>query len=163
MEYTNLTEALEGYCRDFREAYKRNLEKDGRKASGTLIDSIEVQLHSTNTTITAVLSVADYYWYVENGRKAGKMPPIEKILKWIEDKPVIPREGPNGKLPTERQLAFLIARKIGREGYDGKPSLQETIDEVNSRYIPILQAALQADFDIYELKILQSINDMIQI
>lgn len=163
MEYTNLTEALEGYCRDFREAYKRNLEKDGRKASGTLIDSIELQIQTHGTTIIVLLNVADYYYYVEQGRKAGKRPPFGKILQWVQEKPIIPREGPNGKLPTEKQLAFLISRKIGNEGYDGKPSLQETIDEVNSRYIPILQAALQADFDIYELKILQSINDMIQI
>ena len=163
MQYDNLERVLNEYCAQFKEVYKRNLERDGRKASGNLLNSIELQIQSHGTTIIVLLNVADYYYYVEKGRQAGKRPPFEKILQWIQEKPVIPREGPNGKLPTEKQLAFLISRKIGNEGYEGKPSLQDTIDELNNKYIALLQAALQADFDIYSLKILENIDSMIQI
>ena len=56
-----------------------------------------------------------YYWkYVEDGTKPH-FPPVEDILQWIKVKPVLPRKN-NGKLPTQKQLAYLISRKISKVG-----------------------------------------------
>ena len=46
------------------------------------------------------------------GRKAGKMPPVQAIENWVINKGIKPIEA-NMKTST---LAFLIARKIAKEG-----------------------------------------------
>ena len=54
------------------------------------------------------------------------MPPIDAIEGWVKIKPVVPN-AINGKVPSSRQLAFLIARKIGREGIPAKRPLEATL------------------------------------
>lgn len=63
------------------------------------------------------LTGAAYYYQLVHGRKPGKQPPIESILGWIQKKGIAPED------ISERSLAFLIARKIGKVGtdiYEGK-------------------------------------------
>lgn len=71
------------------------------------------------------------YWrVVENGRKAGKMPPISAIEEWIKVKPVVPRT--SGKqVPSTKQLAFLISRSIGEKGIKGKKLLSNALTEAD--------------------------------
>lgn len=162
LELNNVRRILDDYCATFRELYKHKLIEDNKKATGNLIQSINTKVKVSGTTLSVVLNVADYYRWVEEGRKPGKFPPIAKIEQWIKDKPVIPREI-NGKLPTEKQLAFLISRKIARDGIEAGNQLKNTVQDLNSIYIQRLQSALQEDFGVYEIKILQSINKMIKI
>lgn len=79
------------------------------------------------------LELNDYWKYVEEGRQPGKQPPMEDMLKLTKN--IIPKPYilPNGKsvIPDERQLAFLIGRKIGRDGYEGNHFLGQTIEELN--------------------------------
>lgn len=157
----NLNDVLEAYKAEFEAAYKKNLEADDRKATGNLINSISTTIRTNGTSINVILNVADYFRYVENGRGAGKFPPPDKILQWIQAKPVIPRPMANGKLPTEKQLAFLIGRKIAREGYEGKDSLKRTTEEVNEKYLPLLEDALLKDFDKFSIKVFQSIGKLV--
>ena len=74
------------------------------------------------------MSFADYWKWAEYGRKPGKFPPIEKIKEWIKVKPILPRPT-DGKLPTENQLAFLIARKIATKGTKGSGVYAKTVKE----------------------------------
>ena len=53
-----------------------------------------------------------YGRYVEFGRKPGKMPPISALEPWVRLKL---------KAKNPRAVAFLIARKIAREGIDPQP------------------------------------------
>ena len=55
---------------------------------------------------------ADYYYFLVHGRKPGKQPPPETIMNWI-DKKGIKSDG-----ISLDSLAFLIGRKIGRQGTD---------------------------------------------
>ena len=89
----------------------------------------------------------DYWYYVENGRKAGKWPPIQNILDWIKIKPVLPRPNAEGKLPTPQQLAFLIARKIGEEGTQGTQDLRKATDTIWDTFEDRLYEAIDADVD----------------
>jgi hypothetical protein len=57
------------------------------------------------------LSGLHYWYFLVNGRRPGKRPPIDSILGWLEKK------GITADIPL-RSLAFLIARKIGRLGTD---------------------------------------------
>lgn len=112
------------------EEYKDRLITENVNASDELYNSVRYMVEQGNNKFEVKLELAHYWKYVENGRKAGKWPPISAIEKWIEIKPIIPRPMKNGKLPTTQQLAFLISRKIGLEGIKPRPLLQQTIDEV---------------------------------
>ena len=110
----------------FAAALKDRLEENGSNATHQLSNSIKDIVKFDGKYLTVSIQLEDYYKYVENGRKAGKFPPVDAIKKWITIKPVIP-SGKNGKLPTENQLAYLIGRKIAREGTRANPFLAPTI------------------------------------
>lgn len=87
------------------------------KASGNLQQSVEFNYKLDGTVFKVVMSIADYYKYLDEGRKPGKFPPIDKIKEWITIKPIVPQTI-NGITPTVNQLSYLIARKIALKGID---------------------------------------------
>jgi hypothetical protein len=111
----------------------------GMRASGQWADSLEVQTSEMRGTLLGL----DYTRQLQFGRDAGRFPPINLIEKWIEDK------GINYTGITLSSLAFLIARKISREGWDRngfggvdligrivKPErIQRIIDKVGEVYL----------------------------
>jgi hypothetical protein len=60
---------------------------------------------------------ADYFQYVIFGRGPGKQPPPDKMLEFVKKNPqILEAARLRFKYITEKSLAFLIGRKIGREG-----------------------------------------------
>lgn len=158
--FNKIITALQEYQSAFERAYKDRLLADDKKATGQLINSISTTIKVGSDTFEVVMSIVDYFKYVENGRKPGKFPPVDKILSWIKVKPVIPRPM-HGKLPTQQQLAFLIGRKIATEGIEAGHQLKDTVEAINAQYIPKLEAALQEDFDAYAIKVYDKIGSLI--
>lgn len=144
---------LDEYAQKAEELYKRKLTDKGINASYKLLNSVETTVRSNDDEFVVTIHLEDYWYYVENGRGPGKFPPIDKILEWIRVKPVIPYSDNRGRLPTEEQLAFLIARKIANEGTDGRKVLYETVEELNRYYLPLLQKALDDDFARFSYEI----------
>ena len=85
----------------------------GMKASGNWIDSLEVQTTETSGKLIG----AKYSEQLETGRSKGKFPPIEAIKQWIVDKGII--NNIQGNI-TVSSLAFVIARKISKQGWKRK-------------------------------------------
>lgn len=130
-----------------RNEYQDNLIRNDRIASGDLLNNIEYEITRGDFTYTIYVKMKDYWYYVENGRKAGKWPPIDNILNWIKIKPVLPRPNAEGKLPTPQQLAFLIARKIGEEGTEGTQDLRKATDTIWDTFEDRLYEAIDEDVD----------------
>ena len=130
-----------------RNEYQDNLIRNDRIASGDLLNNIEYEITRGDYTYTIYVKMKDYWYYVENGRKAGKWPPIQNILDWIKIKPVLPRPNAEGKLPTPQQLAFLIARKIGEEGTQGTHDLRKATDTIWDTFEDRLYEAIDEDVD----------------
>lgn len=130
-----------------RNEYQDNLIRSDRIASGDLLNNIEYEVTRGDFTYTIYVKMKDYWYYVENGRKAGKWPPIDNILNWIKIKPVLPRPNAEGKLPTPQQLAFLIARKIGEEGTEGTQDLRKATDTIWDTFEDRLYEAIDEDVD----------------
>jgi len=55
-----------------------------------------------------------YLRFMMYGRGPGKQPPPDRMLAWVKKNP----ELLSGSDISEKSLAFLIGRKIGREGTD---------------------------------------------
>lgn len=155
IQFPKLADVLYEFAVEVKKLYKENLILNNRIASGDLLKNIEFNIKTSNSTYSVIFSMEDYWWYVENGRKAGKWPPIDKILEWVTVKPVLPRER-KGELPTPKeleQLAFLIARKIGEEGTEGTGDLSYSIDKVFERYREKIYTAIYDDVDNAVIKI----------
>lgn len=151
---------LDEYAKKAEELYKRKLTDKGVNASYKLLNSVETVVRRNDDEFIVSINLEDYWYYVENGRKAGRFPPVSKILEWIRVKPITPYSDSRGRLPTEEQLAFLIARKIANEGTEGRNVLYETLDELNRYYLPKLQQALDRDFARFESEIVSYVSSI---
>lgn len=105
-----VTEILDS---EFNSIKKELIEKYvelGMKASGKWAESLEVITQGTNTKILG----EEYTKQLEDGRSSGGFPPIQAIRQWIIDKGIVNNIA--GEISIS-SLAFLIARKIAREGW----------------------------------------------
>jgi hypothetical protein len=101
-----LSKEFEALKADLITAY----DTKGMRASGKFADSLEVRVDG----LKAQLWGESYAQQLETGRQAGKFPPIDAIKQWIVDKGIANRI--EGQISIS-SLAFLIARKIAREGW----------------------------------------------
>jgi hypothetical protein len=89
----------------------------GKRTSGEFESGLEIVYNTNSATLSGYLYLA--------GRIAGKQPPIDAIEKWLIQKGIKPIDD---KMKIS-SLAFLIARKIAREGTN-KENHQYVYDEV---------------------------------
>lgn len=148
LTFTHLQGALDAFIDDFVKTYKDLLKRDNKKATGNLIDSVKpLELEFSNNKYTGSISLASYWKFVEYGRrKGGKFPPFNKILEWVKVKPVLPREI-NGIKPTQKQLTFLICRKIARDGIEAGNQYKEALDLVWAKNNKLISDAITQDLN----------------
>lgn len=142
IEFRHLQEALAQYAQAIADKYKTNLESSGRRATGQLITSVNTVVVVNENEFAIELNLQDYWKFVEEGT-SPHFPPISKILEWVKVKQILPTPMANGKLPTEQQLAWMIAKKIDRVGTEGSNDLEHTMEEVD--YEAIIEEALDKD------------------
>ena len=119
------------------EQYRKVLESEGINATSNLSSTASVIVELNGDKLLISLNLAPYWRYVEYGRRPGKFPPIDSIKEWIKVKPVVP-DARNGKVPNDDQLAFMISRKISREGIPAKHPINKTV------YTDATEAIIQA-------------------
>ena len=98
---------------------------------GTLSDSVrgEVVQDDLNGDLKGVIVLADYYQFVDRGRKPGKYPPLEMINDWVR--------GKSGTFPglSVEQTSFLVRRSIAEKGIGGINFINNAIDNVIDRLV----------------------------
>ena len=102
-----LFEEFEKLRLELIEAYDRK----GMRASGKWADALEVIQGENSVKLLGL----DYSQQLETGRRAGGFPPMDAIKQWIDDKGIMAKVEGN---ITKSSLAFLIARKIARQGWN---------------------------------------------
>lgn len=167
--YPELMKVLDEYQSEFKRILKAEISSGDHVATGKMLNSIETELFVNEQHLKVILKISDYAKYVEEGRSSGKWPPRDKIENWIVVKGITPRPDSSGKIPTIKSLAFLISRAIGQKGtikkygYKGSKMIAQTSEQVNRKYVPLIQNALQEDFDnMFSVQILKSIEEMIK-
>lgn len=159
IDLKELRKVLEDLAVDIRDRYKDVLADNDHIASRTLVDSVRTQVVVDGSAYEVTMTLADYWKYIENGSEPHWLPydPMEHtfpdLLKWIQVKPVIPRPDANGRIPTQKQLAFLIARKIADDGTKGTHDLQKTKDNIIPWYKERISQALGHDMEAYIKKL----------
>lgn len=139
-----------------------------------LRNSIVFQLQLGDDTYTFQLSLADYYYWVDKGRGPGKAPPLQPsvIANWITArgikfqpknlKAVVHRKNYNAAAADARQqksLAFLIGRKIARQGTKGTGFFSSVVTpELIDKLKADLQPAFQTDIQIKVTELVNEFN-----
>jgi hypothetical protein len=140
---------------DYRMKRKVGRNYTNAVASGTLEKSLAYRLKikgkSIDISVYAKGKASQYFLARENGRKPGKQPPVSAILDWMRIKPIKLRDKESGKFqkPTEalkKQVAFLIARKIGREGIKGWHAFDYAMENIWDEYEAKVVEAFGKDF-----------------
>lgn len=154
IELTELHKVLQDFATDMRERYKDVLANNDHIASHNLVDSVRTQVVVGGNYYEVTMTLADYWKYVENDTKPH-FPPPDAILRWIQVKPVIPRPDANGRIPSQKSLAFLIGRKIAREGTEGTHDLAKTKDDILPWWRDQISKALGHDMQNYIRKLVR--------
>lgn len=151
LQLDNLYDILVELGENVRRGYVNKLVKNGHPTQeNTLASTVTSEVIVKGTTYEVVLNLQDYWKYVEEGTRPH-WPPISAIAHWVQIKPVIPRPDEKGNIPSQQSLAFLISRKIAREGTQGTHDLKETTDALLGYYEDLIKEALERDvFDYIE-------------
>ena len=145
IQLIEVRKVLAEYRTKFEELIKTKIQKKDKIASGNLLASISTKIEVDGSVYTVILNSLDYLKYLKTGTKPH-WPPTEPILRWVKDKRLPTRELTGDKsLPTEKQLAYLVRRKISKEGTEKNFIIAETIEELNEIYLKRLQEALAID------------------
>lgn len=129
--------------------YKSQLDAE-QMNNGELYRTISYSVSTVNSGWVISVSLADYWKYIENGRRAGaKMPPVSAIENWINVKQIVPHSMTlkSGKtvVPTIPQLSFLIARSIGQRGIPPKPLFKNSFEAAKQQFIQVIKDAITQD------------------
>lgn len=81
------------------------------RASGNWANELAIEVTESGATILE----PEYSNQLEYGRSPGKQPPSEAIQQWLIDKGIAARLENEISISS---LAFLIARKIGKQGWN---------------------------------------------
>lgn len=151
LKLTNTLMVLNKYGEEIVKKYRNKLEENkpgyswNSIATGNLYNSVKSEVIVSGTRISIEITLEDYWKTLENGQPAGTIVSIGDLLKWIKAKPVIPTDRGFG-IPTLKQLAFLIQRKIKRDGTEPMNFMKATLEEVLVNLKIDLEEAIEKDF-----------------
>jgi hypothetical protein len=151
--FKNIQEVIEQAATLLVEAMKDGSISQDLFATGKLAQSITSQTEFKDGVFGFQIFMEDYGVYQDSGffRPPGKRPPLEPIINWLQRKRISLKPDPiTNKTPTIREVAFLIARKIGRDGADVKarPFIQPAVySVVNNFLVPKLEEAGVKDIE----------------
>jgi len=93
----------------------------GMNATGSWLNALEGRANNGNGEIWGM----DYTYWLVNGRKPGKMPPVSALLPWVNAK-----LGITGK--EALSVAFAVATKIKNEGTEYYPEGTDLLEVLSS-------------------------------
>jgi hypothetical protein len=119
---------------------QNNLLKNKSNASSSLSQSITPEITQPATGYNLSIMMQDYWFYVENGRKptqgGGSGELYKNIYEWIQNKADIQSKiiskSPD-RIAATKSLAYVITRKIHREGTKAKPFASPALKQVTTQ------------------------------
>lgn len=145
--FPHTLEALNEYGQAVRDRYREKLTANNRPTRrDTLRSTAEYIVDVNGMTFAVSLDLASYWKYVEENTRPH-WPPRDAIVDWIMVKPVIPSGG-GTRVPTVESLAFLIGRKISRDGTIGTHDLEHATAELSASWEMRIDYAI--NFDLAE-------------
>lgn len=166
MDFPKTYEVLDNMGKDFTELVLQQIEDKDGIASGELYNSINWKIEETEEGLTLYLLHAEHFDYWDKGTKPH-FPPLPAIEDWVENKGLANNPKPmrivrkwswtlksgevkhNAKevdiLPTVKQIAFMVARKISIEGTEPRSAFEYAYNNLIGIYEPLIVEAFAED------------------
>lgn len=147
-----ITQDINNICADLLERYKQSLKDNNHIASGNLYNTAKYKCSFDGKWFEVSFVLDEAWQYLENGTKPH-FPPISAIENWITVKHIIPSTN-NGRVPTTKQLAYVIAREISQNGTKATKLLQKTIDgadDLINMLVELIEKQLEEEIEKEEL------------
>lgn len=135
-------------AKDLKDSLEQALKASGSKNVQESSVTFQPEYEVTENGVSVRIITQQAHWkYIEYGRKAGKMPPPNKLGKdWQVSQKIDPRKvlaeikvktnkGVTRKKKelsfdkASKQLAFLIARSIGKRGLKPRPYIDRVLND----------------------------------
>ena len=133
-EEDGLVRVIQNWGEQLAQQMRINLFKNKTNASQTLSGSIANVLNETPKGYQLDTQAEDYATFVEDGRRAGKRPPLNAMIQYIQEKRQLQQSkyirNAKDKVKATRSLAFLIQRKIGQKGTRKQPFIVPALNKV---------------------------------
>jgi len=145
-----VTQEIEQIAQELLNRYKENIAPN--KASGDLENTATYKVTFDGKYFEITFKLQEYWKYLENGT-SPHFPPVSAIERWITVKHIVPKTI-NNRIPTTKQLAFLIARGISKNGTKPTKALQKTVDgadDLIERLIDAITNQLQEEINSEEI------------
>lgn len=126
-----LLRIVQNWGNELSENLRNTLRKNKTNASSVLSQSIGSIAKPKKDGFRLTVEMEDYYRYVEEGRRAGKRPPIQNIYEWIQNKKSVQTliSKSTDRRKATRSLAYVIARKIAKHGTKAQPFIRQNVNE----------------------------------
>ena len=165
MAFTNTSQALRQTGGLIAQRLSQGLKESNSDASGELDKSITFKIKSSSKKIEMDIIMLDYWGAVDEGRKAGKQPPIDKIKEWltypnVRDKMRFGQSDAQFTESEKNSLAYLIAKKIGKQGTKGNNFATNVFDStlITKELPEIVLNSVVEDADLILEEILTNFN-----
>jgi hypothetical protein len=129
---------VQNWGNEFIAQMQNRLRIKKTNASSSLAQSIQPQIKPTQTGYNLSILMNDYWLYVENGRKpttkGGDGQLYKNIYEWIQNKQPMQRivAQSTDKIKATKSLAYVITRKIHREGTKPQPFISPGLKQVTT-------------------------------
>jgi hypothetical protein len=125
----NLGRALEVWSKVIVRALRKELTEDSTVASRKLLASIRPDVKIFGNRFEAQFLMEDYWENVDKGQKPGTKPSVDKILRWMQLKKIVPAQ-PLGRIRKLKAsgVRASLANRFGKKVFkDRRLALAEKI------------------------------------
>lgn len=130
-EGTLLYRILYKYGQKIIDGLQKSLDRN-KDATGALRQSMRFEIKILGDKYLFNLKIKDYYKWVDEGRKPGKMPPEAEIMKWVKVKflnKATRMAGKPKKIKDIRSVAYAIRKRIAERGIKGTNFYSKVINK----------------------------------
>ena len=140
-------------CNQIADIYRKKMDAADYNKQGELYN-FKWTTEWKGNLFEVYFELPSYFPFSEYGRRPGKFPPPDAILKWIQFKRLVPRPGRDGKVPSTNQLVYLISRKIATKGTEGKHLFEKTLDDQSldnlaDKLVELITAEFEKEIEKY--------------
>lgn len=140
-------------CNQIADIYRKKMDAADYNKQGELYN-FKWTTEWKDNLFEVYFELPPYFYFAENGRRPGKFPPPDVILKLVQLKRLVPRPGRDGKVPSTNQLVYLISRKIATKGTEGKHLFEKTLDDPNldnlaDKLVELITAEFEKEIEKY--------------